>query len=460
MVFFIPLSKQMAFVSVYRCTEKKSHLLRLQMNLHFIKSVRYFLFVSLFTLLAYGLTAQEHYEDGFLVSLNGDTVSGQIDNRNWNINPHVIRFRSSAGLTPVELGPLSIREFHVGQEVYISAIVEFEASDLHTERLTSEPEPDIRIDTVFLQTLFKGEKSLYLYRAKGGRENYYIWRDGGLDLLLYKRYLLTTSGAKGSEMTTRVAENLHYIGQLKNYFRGNAELEKTAEITSYTQSGLTKLFDAYYLQSSNSWSFRKEEDRVGFKFGLTAGYELYHLDFEGYIYDYLVATIYPWSGKTCFGAFLELQIPRHHLQFSIVNELLYSRFLSEGRVTLYVNDENYSTYDTRLGVSYLKLSNMVRYYYPMGKGMVLVDAGFSNGLGISSINEFSRFKKLYSMEYTETGVALENMRLYEFSVSAGLGYRFRNYALELRYEMGGGLSDYLQLISNIDRVFIKAEYHF
>lgn len=70
-----------------------------------------------------GAYAQKTFEPGYILPLQGDTVRGLIDFRNWAKNPDEISFKLSESAEATSYRPVDIKAFVVGGEKYVSAVV-------------------------------------------------------------------------------------------------------------------------------------------------------------------------------------------------------------------------------------------------------------------------------------------------------------------------------------------------
>ena len=184
--------------------------------------------------------SQENYLPGYIINSSNDTVKGYIDYRNWGENPSVIRFKIKTDSKVDNYTPLDIKAFHVKDEIYISAIVEKETSPTKINELNLNPKLHLQTDTVFLQTLFGGDKSLYYYKTAEGKDNFYIKNDSVYDLLIFKKYL------KNQEDKLLVTLDKKYIGQLSVYLSDCPNIRKKLMNTTYSLNSLERLFKFYY----------------------------------------------------------------------------------------------------------------------------------------------------------------------------------------------------------------------
>jgi hypothetical protein len=174
---------------------------------------------------------------GEIVRNSGDTVSGLIDYRNWGKNPDKISFKETLNNEKTIFTPLEIISFTVSDELYVSGVVDIEKSPLNTNELNYNNTFDIIKDTIFLQSIITGEKSLLFVKNRYGNNNYYVESNGEYELLLYKKYLL--------EDNTLVEKN-YFLRQLQYQLGDCKEIQKQLEKTTYTYADLKRLYSAYY----------------------------------------------------------------------------------------------------------------------------------------------------------------------------------------------------------------------
>ena len=104
--------------------------------------------------------AQSDYQAGYVVDLKGDTLRGLIKYERWDRNPRKVSFKSAAGSSNLDYYPTSIKSFSVSGEIYEGGIVDVDQSPIKIRDLDNSPLPTYVKDSVFLQSLVSGEKSL------------------------------------------------------------------------------------------------------------------------------------------------------------------------------------------------------------------------------------------------------------------------------------------------------------
>ena len=377
--------------------------------------------------------SQENFLPGYIVTLKGDSTHGFIDYRNWNKNPDRIFFKPTLEEEKSVYTPIDIKLFRVKYEIYESAIVEAEESTIDFSALEYDPNLQIRIDTIFLQTMIKGETSLYHYNDKNNKDHFYIKHNGKFDLLVYKKYLTQFEGK------SIVLENKKYIGQLTVYLKNCPSILAKISTTSYLKNSLKKLFLNYYECTKLEIEFQKKTEKILCEFGILSGISLSTLKFKYHPEPAFNKADYNFSSNFTFGLFLELILPRTQRKWSICNELIYTSFKVEGQYGIVTNQDWSSSFYTEFEYSYIKMNNMIRYKYPIGKFSVFSNIGFSNGWVIKGKD----YKVVETMINSEINVISGKCGQYpsnfEVGYIIGLGTQFRAFSLETRYEKSTGI---------------------
>lgn len=401
------------------------------------------------------VTAQKNYIPGYVISSRGDTLRGLIDYRNWEKNPDKISFKASADAEPLSYTPLDISQFTVADEIYYSGIVPTLVSHAGTSRLSTDPVIHRKVDTTFLQALFRGDKSLFYFKNQDGVESFYITGNQGFELLLYKRYLRNHEGGQA------ITENKTFTGQLALYLDDCHTIQSKLQKSEYDKNSLTRLFKYYYGCSDAKIEFEKVRETVKTEIGVIAGASLTTLNFSGDYHTYLVKAPFKSSLNFTAGMYFNFVLPRNQGKWAIYNELMYLGYGIKGTYEKFINENNYTVTHTEMNFSYLKINNLVRYQHPFRQFRIFVNAGISNGFQFRNSSVKETKTKFYAMEKNESGPALGDFRKYEFGpvIGAGAGYGSR-YTFEIRYETGSGISPFINLGSNTRKIFFLLGYKF
>lgn len=402
--------------------------------------------------------SQDNYLPGFVIRNNGDTLKGFIDYRNWRVNPKEINFKSTIDSNPTSFIPINIKEFSVKDEVYSSGIVEVEISPVEESRLDYDPNQKIRTDTIFLQTLFRGNKCLYYYMNSNGRENFYISnKNSEPELLIYKKYLVKQG------TTSLVRTRNDYIGQLKFFFSDNPKIQSKIENASYSKKDMIRLFQEYYKNTSSEIGFKREAEKVHLEIGTMAGLSMTKLKFNSSdpAFDYLENTDFKLSTNFTGGLLFDLIIPRNRGKFSINNELLFSMYKTSGQYEYLDINDTHKKLTSEFNYSYLKINNLLRYRFLFKNISVFLNGGISSGI---RIGEKMHVKKEFTTSWSGTtvyeGSPFIQTEKFELGFIAGAGVKFKNISLEARMEKGDGMINVPSINAWATRYNLFVSYRF
>jgi len=408
----------------------------------------------LFSYLSY---SQENFFPGYVINNSGDTSKGFVDYKNWAINPKEVVFKSTATSSPTTFIPTDIIEFSVKDEIYVSGIVEVENTPVEDNKLDYDPKLKITVDTIFLQTLLKGKKGLYYYRNNNGRENFYVNKDSGFELLISKKYLIRQG------TTSFIFTRKDYIGQLNLYFNDCSTIQTKIENTSYDQRDLIKLFQDYHKCSSSEIGFQRKAERVHLEIGALAGASLTKLKFNSgdADYDYLENTNYKLSTNFSGGLSFDIIMPRNHGKLSLDNELTFSMYKTTGQYEFLDYNDTYKKLTTEFGYSYLKINNLLRYRFLFGNISPFINGGISTGIRLS---ETKYVKKEFTTTYSGTSVyegsPLVQTKYYEQGFLVGAGIKSKNLSFEARLEKGDGMINVPSINAWATRYYFLIGYRF
>lgn len=407
-----------------------------------------FLTASFLVLYFKGYT-QSKYESGLIFGLRGDTLPGMIDNRNWVKNPDAVRFKTSEMGEITTFRPLDVLGFTVSNEYYKSAIIEYETSMQGTNSLKFSADAQMAIDTVFLQALVVGKKTLYRYEDPNGRKSYFIDNNGKPELLYQKSYLKYDELGK-----IRIVSNNRYINQLKIYLGECPQLKRKTEKTPYKNNKIVSLFKEYYRCSKTDPEYVKNKDRFRIETGVIAGISRTKLTFGGIATPHLVLSDFNISYNPAGGVFFDLIFPRLNGKLSVYNEIFYSAYETSGHYEDVISDNEYLKIDSRFAFSYLKINNTLQYKYPIGKLKIFGTLGFSNGYPFSVKNEEIRESRYFSRISVDKGSSLYSIRKYEQGIILSAGIIFNKNIAEFRLESGNGMSNFPVLKSSVNRFYL------
>jgi hypothetical protein len=412
------------------------------------------------------------YLPGYIINPNGDTLKGYIEYRNWSVNPDKIFFKKQLNNEGVTYTVDEINGFTVSGEIYVKAIVTIDESKTSAKELDFTSEVIPVKDTVFLQALILGTKSLYWYKNKSIKDQFYIWQDTVFELLIHKKYLTEPDSTRTYYSTSYIAvapaklilhpiaENNRYLNQLALYLKDCQDIQLTFKNTDYSKRSLEQLFQRYYECTLSKTTYQVKTENAKAVAGALAGLSITSVTFSGVNTNYLVNTEFQPSVNFAGGLFLNLFFPRNFDKFSLNNELFFTTYKAEGSYTDYENENVYTIYTTSIGLTYLKLNSMLRYYQPVGNVFIFINAGGSMGIGLSETNYRKRENVLYNDVTIYESKAISDIRQREFSYNVGFGAQYKKYLLEFRYERGNGMSYYASFKAVTERLYFLLGYTF
>jgi hypothetical protein len=429
------------------------------MNTDFINRLVFFTLLLFFISSTNILLAKENYISGYVILNNGDTLKGFIQNQKWKTTPAQINFKSTLQSSALVYTPQSIKEFRINDNLYKSQIVDIDISPLSEPDIKENPNGEIIRDTVFLQTLIEGKKDLYGYTTAEGRNNYYIHLDGEIRLLIYRKYIITTGGT-----TKAIKENRTFRNQLGAYLRDCINFESKIANSSYNTLNLVKLFGQYYEKTSSTMIFEKKFEQLHADWGLVFGGSSSSIKFETSsdinTFDFLTKVDFNTSNNFTGAVFLDVTIPDTKQKISLYNELHLNSFNFQHTTVTPREDSDPDLRTSVFNFVYLKMNNMIRFKLPVTKSILFfTNVGIFYGPAIKSENYIH--EQLHYSTYIDRKLpALAQISTFETGFNLGLGCRYKQFAIEGRYELGDGVSGIVSLGSSVTRYYCLLSYKF
>jgi hypothetical protein len=248
------------------------------------------------------LQAQTNFRPAFYITLQSDTVYGEIDDRGDARNARVCTFRSGEGQATLSFDPGDIiaYRFTGGGKYYISREIPLQEET----------------QTVFLEYLVNGISDLYYYRGQA-QGRYYIESEDGQFTELSND--IVTSKVNGVDYTR--SSNL-FVGQMKASFGDCPEIQPKLDRARFSHKSLIQLTSEYHDYVCDDQECIIYEKRLpavlvsgGFYTGLMRS-GLDFPDYEGSDTDFAFDAAYKWY---------------HYYSFNTTNDLLFGLRL---RVTM------------------------------------------------------------------------------------------------------------------------------
>lgn len=402
------------------------------------------------------VNAQSNFQPGYIIDVNGDTIVGWIDQKDWHNNPRKIAFKKDEKQLEDTYNPMQIKAFSVLGESYESAIVSTCLDPVSTNRITRFPEFTLVVDTVFLRGVISGEKSLFHAKNIHNIDNYYIKIANGFELLRFKKYL------KVNESGYRTAENRSYLLQLQSYLDDCPSIAPHIPSVKYNLESISNLFRVYNECTDSEAEYQKEKKFVALETGACLGGTSTLIGFRSSnsVFNFLTRADFAKSYDLAGGFFLNVVQNKSGGQWAFCNDLLYSSFRTNGQYLDFKSEDHYTSHKTELAYSYVKLNNMLQYRMPIGKVRISLSGGFSFGFLMRQHNLRTKDVYFFNTQRITDDHPLERPPVIDPGHLYGIGIQLGRWAAELRREQSHGVSSIIQLAAPVQRSFLIIKYRF
>lgn len=390
----------------------------------------------------YSTFAQKNFQTATIETIDGQSKAGEIDYREWKSNPKKISFRENKSSKYVVYGVSDLSSFSVAGDVYRSAVVQIiERSDNLGNLAYIADSLLMHTDTVFLQTIVSGPKSLYSY---SDNVNHFYIPDGknGYQFLAFSKVMATNETVVLSDQSVINNTNKYvvtkkgYISQLKEYLNGCPGLN--VDGVNYDAQSLRNAFISYYdcLGTKPEHVQKAQNDKL--EIGILAGVS--QTTFAVNTANNEILERVPFKASTGFtaGASFDIVFPRQRGRLSLNNELMYSSYATEGTYRYVNSPSTYDDYFYKFGYSYIKLNNMLRYKFITNSVKFFVNGGITTGVAIKEVNTLNLVHDYNGYKVTRNQAGYENSRKYEIGMLLGVGARKNRASIEVRAEKSSG----------------------
>lgn len=402
--------------------------------------------------------AQTNFRPGYVVTLAGDTLKGEVDSRGAQRNARLSRFRTSKAAPITEYRPQQLRGYgFTGDRVYQTETV------LLSDSLSRNAIYKLKIDTLqrpsFLEALVLGPASLLFLRDEHNKDHYYLRMAGKPVQELIQN-------------THEVVENsVTYRGKTHEYRRTLAAatqqcpaIQSAITTVRFGQNGLADLVQRYNdCVGATSITPAAESRRSHVQLSLVVGAEKNRLTlYDPHPAQEIQATS---SVRPTAGLGLTLHPPGITRAISARVEALYEKqtySLATGVVNLAG-----LMYEYRVDLESVRFPLLLRYTYPKGAVRPFGYAGYSFSYFLNNRNEVRNTNAYDGSDGTLSIYNwrpwLKSPRRLEQGLVGGVGLTTarttgRNVALELRYESSDGFSNVGGQSSRLNRVYLLLSY--
>lgn len=372
------------------------------------------------------LYSQRNFQSGYYITIEQDTVLGEIDNRGDLKNGNICAFRKNENAEIKEFKPTEITAYRFLEGKFYTSIV---------------LPVDGEFVMVFAEYLVNGISDL-LYHRSLNSDHYYIetnkgeWLELSNDDIVFKK-----------EGVTYSKESNQYIGLMKANFMDCSEIQEQIGGAKFTHKSLIKLTSQYHdyvcTDGEECIIYEKAPPIVTLSLAPILGFSLNgiaipsHPDYENHSFDK--------SNDLSFGLQLQATLPRLNDKLSLLLKTEYSESYFFSNLTTSLNA--YATEYSDVHVHRKFLSNMLGIQYVFLKGKIRPSFAFGPELNYSfdlDIREIAENVTATEVRTYETQGRLPHYVAYGAFAQAGLEFKINSRQrlfLQLRYSFTKGVTE-------------------
>ena len=397
--------------------------------------MRYYLLI-IYLLVSSPYFAQTNFEKGTFITNSNEKVECLIKNIDWKDNPIDFKYKlpGTDDIKTQTITDVKIFEIY-GSSKYIRATIDIDRSSDNIDDLSVDRSPIFNSEEIFLRLLVEGKANLYKYEDGLLNRFFYNINDSPIQQLVYKRYKI-----KGNVIN----QNNYYRQQLLNSLKCDEISEKKLSNLDYTIQDLSFVFDQFDKcdGSIEVVNYIKENKRDFFNLRLKAGVASSSVSIKGQNRDTRDAE-FDVKIISRFGAEVELILPFNNDKWAFVFEPSYQNFEAETTIPNPFNptDDNaevyYKTLELPIGLRH--------YFFLDDNSKIFLNAYYSL---IFPLNSSVNYGTTLTYEITNAS-----------AFSFGIGYMFKKFNLELRYDSPREiLNDYPNVNADFNQIALGFGY--
>ncbi|WP_282037151.1 outer membrane beta-barrel protein [Saccharicrinis aurantiacus] len=348
--------------------------------------------------------AQSDFVKGSVITLNGDTLYGEVNLRSNIKNSESCIFRDT-NTTHTYL-PNDIKAYTASTDkYYISKTVKLNADSAN----------------FFLEVLVQGDASLY-YLKHSGDDLFFIDQEGRLTLLSNKETIIEKDdGTKYSK------ESKQYIGALLYTFRDAPKLTSQIKNTEFYYKSLVNITNKYnQFKNPNTQNYSKTtKNKVYLETG--AGY-------TGITYNINSLDTDLSLGSATVGVDFVFKPLKAHYVWDVTLGLYAVKYKGDSKIE-YNSYSDDSYHLVSIDYTAIKTPIKVRYSLPMKKFQPFINAGIINSIALNNNSTLVNHRSEYTQN--EKDASISKYQLF-YTFGAGLKWHTQNknyFNLSANYEI-------------------------
>ncbi|NJK96165.1 MAG: hypothetical protein HC905_15750 [Bacteroidales bacterium] len=157
------------------------------------------------------IIAQSNYKNGIIVTYDGDTIKGYIDDRDWIYNPFEVQFRSEQKVESEIFTPIIISSFQIeGEDLYKSFPVSISMDEVRLTILHQGPDTSSIFKTVFLKVLVEGD-NINLYEYTDNIKSRFFYKKPSMEYPQELRYRVYKSMDRPEKLRTHFSTDTSQV---------------------------------------------------------------------------------------------------------------------------------------------------------------------------------------------------------------------------------------------------------
>ncbi len=416
---------------------------------------RQFVLAALSICFCFQTFAQKSWEPGYVVASSGDTLMGLILNKDWNKAPESIEFIHRSKKEITAFSAKEILSFGIaGGTQYERLQLNLDVTPIKLEELKYVDQPQYKEGDWLARLVWAGTTSLYYLKDPNSKVHFIVKNEEGiLTELIVRKELIRKNGR------FYVNDQPLYKGQLRVLTSACPNLEPEINKLSYTERSLGEFMRDYSICINPDLdSLRYIDPNLMSRQSiivhgyLTGGLSLNRsrlvsaVDvvsslgwYRGELYPVMNVDFQPHYTLGIGGQFV---LPGRHRTGSLIGEIMYRPLRLSGTFSDYYEEP----FELDYRLTYIRFNAIGRKEFGKEALRIFVQGGF----GFSLLNSRSKDAEIIFPEY----------RGYEESVLLGVGGRIEKIELEIRGELGSGLSRELDAKSGVTSLYLLAKYQF
>jgi len=375
--------------------------------------------LALIVLIPFFSSAQVNYKAGYVIGLNGDTLKGYVDYREWDKSPKQILFNSTATGSGTICNVANCNGFGItGYEYYRKFVVSASMDKTQPTELSTGLDTSQITDTAFLKVITQGAKvNLYTY-ADGLKQRIYVAENNGSPFeLIYHLYV-------NPDDPTKVITVNAYRRQLERlaviYQPADEQLKEKISTSPFDARNIRQIVNE--INGAGNYTETVTKSGGGSRFFVGIGAVNTQNKYSGTVFDgQSHSSFYPnfdfgfdFLGNKSIGALifrLELGFTGNKAQFSnlTVNSIgeSYNSKLSFNQFITYINPQIlYNFYNTSDLKVYAAFGALINYSANSNKNYTdLITLGTATNL---TYPDFPDLNSVYFNVSAKVGVVIKN----------------------------------------------------